>query len=115
MDKINRLDGYKNREMKKVIDFAEFMSVIVFETPSAIHIRQEKQSGADGTVIISKSKAREVSLAIYPELESELIEAIGLIKELHMTSGFNNKWHENSEIGIKTKTFLTKYKKDNEA
>lgn len=78
---------------------------------NSIEVKVLQFNGEHQDVIyISKSKAREVALAISPELESELKEAVELIKELHMTSGYNNKWHEKSELGIKSKAFLTKQK-----
>lgn len=94
--------------MKKVIEQGVFTNVYIEVTSKTLHFTQK--SAYPNSVVIEKSKAREVALAICPELESELKEAVELIKELHMTSGYNNKWHEKSELGIKSKAFLTKHK-----
>lgn len=61
-------------------------------------------------IIIEKSKAIEVALAICPELESELKEAIELIEI--MGKGINGKLNSQEIIDFQTNVsvFLTKHK-----
>lgn len=105
--------------MKKVIeqDFFLYIGDIEVSTDSdgdieVLQWNKGREGGCD-IVTVGKSKAREVALAICPELESELKEAIELIEEMvketetHYPTLAESGYHKSHE---KRKAFLTKHK-----
>lgn len=113
--------------MKKVIEQEVFTNVHIEVTSKTLHFTQK--SAYPNSVVIEKSKAREVALSICPELgeptiktdntkvilhlESELKEAVELI-ELYIeksTLRENGMIYINDfELFEKFNTFLTKHK-----
>lgn len=92
--------------MKKVIEQEVFTNVHIEITHKTLHFIQK--SAYPNSVVIEKSKAREVALAISPELESELKDAVELVKECY---GMMSTHPEPTTLLYdKIREFLTKHK-----